>query len=310
MQLPLWTLFAVASVVRAIPTGLEARAKSAATSAVSSDTVNSVLLRPAFHARASYCSANSVLTLACGSSCDVIKDMKVLIAGGDDGEIPGFYVASDPTLQAIVVAHQGTDPTKLLSIANDAEIKHVTMNPQLFPTAADGVEVHDGFHKTQGRTAQQILGTVQSALKDTGFTKVLTTGHSLGGAIALLDATMFRMQLPSSIKVQSVTFGMPRVGNQQFADMVDSILPGFTRVTNQNDIVPIVPPRALDYEQVSGEVHIAAVDDSTGAANIVSCPGQENDNCSQGNSLLRVSISDHLGPYFNGISFGGKACPL
>ncbi|KAH8091740.1 alpha/beta-hydrolase [Cristinia sonorae] len=309
MQLSFVFLLAVVSAVRAVPTGLESRAKSsAAPSVVSANTVNS-LIRPAFHSRASYCSANNILTLSCGAPCDAIKDVKVIFAGGDDGVIPGFYVASDPALQAIVVAHQGTDPTKLMSIANDAQILHVNMNPQFFPTAANGVEVHDGFHKTQGRTAQQILGIVQSALKDTGFTKVLTTGHSLGGAIALLDALMFKMKLPN-VDVQSVTFGMPRVGNQEFANMVDSMLPGFTRVTNQNDIVPIVPPRALDYEQVSGEVHITSIDRATGAATVVSCPGQENENCSQGNSLLRVSIPDHEGPYFNGISFGGRACPL
>lgn len=49
-------------------------------------------------------------------------------------------------------------------------------------------------------------------------------GHSLGAAIATLDATMLRMQLPSDVTVDSVVFGLPRVGNQQFADMVDAIV--------------------------------------------------------------------------------------
>ena len=35
---------------------------------------------------------------------------------------------------------------------------------------------------------------------------------------------MLRMQLPSSIEVDSVVFGLPRVGNQQFADMIDSLV--------------------------------------------------------------------------------------
>ena len=46
------------------------------------------------------------------------------------------YVAVDPTLQAVVVAHQGTDPKKLTSLANDAEIKHVAMNTTLFTSPA------------------------------------------------------------------------------------------------------------------------------------------------------------------------------
>lgn len=39
--------------------------------------------------------------------------------------------------------------------------------------------------------------------------------------------------------------------------------------------MPVVPPEILGFEQVSGELHITSVDKS-GAATILSCPGQEN----------------------------------
>lgn len=119
-------------------------------------------------------------------------------------------------------------------------------------------------------------------------------GHSLGAAVATLDATMLRMQLPSSVEVDCVTFGLPRVGNQEFADMIDSLVrapsvcrtarglttektqfPTFTHVTNQKDPVPDVPPRFLSYQHPQGEVHITSVS-SSGAATLVACPGQEN----------------------------------
>ena len=51
-----------------------------------------------------------------------------------------------------------------------------------------------------------------------------TSGHSLGAAVALLDAAMLRMQLSSDVAVESVVFGQPRVGNQQFADMIDGMV--------------------------------------------------------------------------------------
>lgn len=66
-------------------------------------------------------------------------------------------------------------------------------------------------------------------------------------------------------------------------------------VTNQKDPVPIVPPRFLDFQHPSGEVHINAVDADGEATDIVACPGQENDNCSEGNSLIEASVSNHLG---------------
>ena len=163
----------------------------------------------------------------------------------------------------------------------------------------EGSLVHDGFQETQGRTADLVLSTVQSALSSTGFTRVLCTGHSLGAAVATLDATMLKMHLPSTVEVDSVMFGLPRVGNQEFADMIDNLvchlaqavlpcedtnllltvqLPDFTHVTNQNDPVPNVPPRFLSFQHPQGEIHITTVG-TNGDATMESCPGQENEVC-------------------------------
>ncbi len=42
---------------------------------------------------------------------------------------------------------------------------------------------------------------------------------------------MLRMQLDPSVQVDSVVFGLPRVGNQEFADMVDSMVCSLPRVS-------------------------------------------------------------------------------
>lgn len=277
--------------------------------AVSQSDITSKLQLPAFFARAAYCDPKTVTDLTCGAPCDAVKTLKVLASGGDEGATPRFFIGQHPDSQSVIVAHEGTDPEKILSIANDAKFAQVDMNSTLFPKAASGSKVHDGFQETQGRTADIVLSTVKSALSSTGFKRVLVTGHSLGAAVATLDATMLRMQLDSSVQVDSVVFGLPRVGNQEFADMVDSMLPGFTHVTNNDDPVPIVPPRFLSFQHPQGELHITSVDSKTGDATMEACPGQENENCSEGNSLLSASVQDHLGPYFNDISFGGSQCP-
>ncbi|KAI0630116.1 alpha/beta-hydrolase [Trametes polyzona] len=276
---------------------------------VSQDDITANILRPALFSRTAYCSAASVTNMSCGAPCDATPNVKVLTAGGDDGAIPGFFVASDPDTKTIVVAHQGTEPKKILSIANDVEFLQVDANTTLFPKAGDDVKLHSGFQATQGRTADIVMSTVKSGLSSTGFKRVLVTGHSLGAAVASLDAAMLRMALPDDVQVDSVVFGLPRVGNQAWADLFDTLIPNFIHVSNQNDPVPNVPPHSLEFEHPSGEVHITAVDSKSGDATMVDCPGQENQNCAAGNSLLDVSIPNHLGPYFAGISFGGKACP-
>ena len=70
----------------------------------------------------------------------------------------------------------------------------------------------------------------------------------------------------------------------------------FTFVTNQNDPVPILPPRTFQFQHSQGEIHIVSVDATTGdATSIVSCPGQENSQCSEGNSLIDTDVANHLG---------------
>lgn len=52
--------------------------------------------------------------------------------------------------------------------------------------------------------------------------KLLKVGHSLGGAVAELDALMFTLNLPSTVHIKSQTYGTPRVGNPAYATFFDS----------------------------------------------------------------------------------------
>ena len=106
-------------------------------------------------------------------------------------------------------------------------------------------------------TASAILSAVQNTLSTQGLSSVTVVGHSLGGALALLDGVFFSLQLPKDVTVKVISYGMPRVGNQAFANFVDSRLSGrVTHVNNQEDPVPVVPGRFLGFHHPSGEIHI------------------------------------------------------
>jgi len=110
---------------------------------------------------------------------------------------------------------------------------------------------------------------------------------------------MLRQELDPSVEVNTAVFGLPRVGNQEWADFVDAQLGGkLTRVSNQDDPVPIVPPRTIGFRHPVGEIHIKAVDGDGQATDVVSCDGQENSKCSAGNTVFTASVANHLGaPY-------------
>lgn len=225
-----------------------------------------------------------------------------MATGGDGDSTQFWYVGSSPSLQTVIVAHQGTDPSQLLADLTDINFFLEPLDPSLFQGIPSGVQVHNGFAREQASTASGILSAVQNTLSTTGLSSVTVVGHSLGGALALLDGVFFSLQLPKNVTVTVTSYGMPRVGNQAFADFVDSQLSGHvTHVNNQEDPVPVLPPGFLGFRHPSGEIHIL----DSGAWD--TCPGQENpsNSCIVGDvqNILEGNLSNHDGPYA-GITIG------
>lgn len=69
---------------------------------------------------------------------------------------------------------------------------------------------------------------------------VYYTGHSLGGALAVLAASLKK---PAAV----YTFGSPRMGNREFVDSIRHV--NIYRVVNPRDIVACVPP-------IPGIIHV------------------------------------------------------
>ncbi|KAG6907491.1 hypothetical protein DXG01_008684 [Tephrocybe rancida] len=253
-----------------------------ATTALSQDAVSTEFLRPAQFSRVAYCSSGAVTSWKCGAPCESLGGgVEVLQAGGDDGLVPMYFIAHDPATESIIVAHQGTEPSNLLSIVNDMSTVTLKLSSDrdsiVNAAHADSVKVHDGFQKTFERTADGLLAGVQSGLASTGVSKVLVTGHSLGAAVAMMDAMMLHQELDPSVQITTTVFGLPRGGNAAWADLVDATLADtMTHMTNQNDPVPTLPPQFLDYRHPGSEVHIRTVDANGDATDVVTCAGQEN----------------------------------
>ncbi|KAK2462713.1 hypothetical protein APHAL10511_005231 [Amanita phalloides] len=120
-----------------------------------------------------------------------------------------------------------------------------------------------------------------------------------GAPLALLDAVFLSLHLPEA-PISIIGYGMPRVGNQDFANFVNARFP-VKRINNQKDPVPTVPGESLGYVHTSGEVHII----ESGA--FESCPGPDNTNllCTAGDvpNIFAGRLADHDGPY-NGVTMG------
>ncbi|KAJ3476600.1 hypothetical protein NLI96_g11047 [Meripilus lineatus] len=176
-------------------------------------------------ARAAYCPSNLVSGWNCGEACRGIPGFQTTLTGGDGNAVQLYFVGYWPSQNSVVVAHQGTDPTQFLSLLTDANIIQRNLNSNLFPGISSSIYVHSGFADQHEETASTILTEVKRLISSKGATTVTLVGHSLGGALAELDALYMVLNLPSSIHVKSVTYGTPRVGNPAFATYFDSKVP-------------------------------------------------------------------------------------
>ena len=142
------------------------------------------------------------------------------------GSMIGYVITGD---DVTVVAFRGTD---------FSELSDWMANLGRSPTPTDHGDVHKGFYFAYQSMKPQVV----EILKTRDTTNLWVTGHSLGGALALLCA--YDLESIEDRKLNGVvTFGQPMVARQQFATHIDRILLGrYARFVNRDDIVPKVPP--------------------------------------------------------------------
>lgn len=212
-------------------------------------------------------------------------------------------------LAAIVVAHAGSNFDSIHSWLTDFDIMPDVADTDLDDgrsTESKPAYVHSGFHEVWLETKKDVLRQVRAALKKRPQVKtVLCVGHSLGGAIAQLDAVYLRNMLSKRIAIENITFGCPRVGNERWANQVDRVLDtNQVRIVYENDIVPRLAPSSLGFRHPSNEIWL-----DQQAKKVRLCRGQENQDCSAGLSRFRTSRKAHSGRYF-GVRIVGGLCAV
>ncbi|MBY8840432.1 lipase family protein [Streptomyces sp. SP2-10] len=149
-----------------------------------------------------------------------------------------YTMASD---DVIVTAFRGTEPQQIKDWLSDA-----TTPPRTGP-AGTGY-VHDGF----GEALESIWPDVKNThaeLRTNGQT-VWFTGHSLGGALAMLAGARMYLEDPRLAADGVYTYGQPRTCDSVLAKAYNKGLKGrMYRFVNNNDVVPQMPP-APPYSHV------------------------------------------------------------
>ncbi len=156
---------------------------------------------------------------------------KILAAQGyvltTHGELPGYgvsyFLATSDTAQQQILSVRGT---------SNVENAMVDVAFQLLANKPTGIKLHQGF----ALSADYIYDKVKTHLNRDY--RIDTTGHSLGGATALILAMYLDAADYTVGKV--ITFGQPKVTNMSGSRKYSHL--DVTRVVTPKDMVPLVPP--------------------------------------------------------------------
>lgn len=145
--------------------------------------------------------------------------------------IMGFVGRNDAT-QTMIVSFRGTEtPEDWLKDFDSLAVPFGDIN-------GSGL-IHQGFAAVYLTIRNSVIAGVDAA--KVNATSMWVTGHSLGGAVALLSALDFAKNAVPPLAPQLYTFAGPRVGDDTFKNLFDAAIPLCYRVFNRWDIVPQLP---------------------------------------------------------------------
>ena len=137
------------------------------------------------------------------------------------------FLATRSTDKIAVLAFRGTEADSWKDVKTDIKFR--------FYKGEHGAKMHRGFRDAYQKIKDQVKSAVDQHTQDN---TLYITGHSLGGALAIIAAK----HLERDALAACYTFGSPRVGNEEFAEEIRAPI---YRIVNAADGVPRVPPSWL-----------------------------------------------------------------
>jgi len=161
----------------------------------------------------------------------------------DNVGVIGYERISDRKTETFGMAYITADNLYLVFRGSQNK-KHWLSNFKILKKNHFGIRAHKGFSEA----SESVMDQVRSLIAEFPNQTPVLSGHSLGGAIAVLVAVALR---PAPIKV--ITFGQPRVSTT--AELRLALYGEYLRVVNGSDVVPRKP--MLGYSHAGSLLYLS-----------------------------------------------------
>lgn len=166
------------------------------------------------------------------------------------------YIGYDHAHSRILMSFRGT-----ANIDNWLKTNIRTIGPTRYQHDVDAADakVHPGFYDAYKLLqAAGLYDAIMDLVEMYPGSDVLSTGHSLGGALCVIAALELKVApVYEGLDIRNVgvvSFGMPRVFSPSLAEVFNNVIYSHWRIVNRYDIVTTIPPKTLGYYHVGTEI--------------------------------------------------------
>lgn len=217
--------------------------------------------------RASNATVAHILSVASGYAYAEIETMTTMMSRLGFGDhatvcvsetVDAMYIDTTAYLtqsrcgRVVILSYRGTPPASLVTWLGDADVGSDSMR-----LGSEAVAVHSGFYRNLRATRLAIVDELTTALRgrslvdstkklDHPMQALYITGHSLGGALAVL----FALSLCATPELRAIadrlralyTFGQPMTVGEPLPEAAGIVSAKTFRHVLPRDIVPLLPP--------------------------------------------------------------------
>lgn len=194
-------------------------------------------LKGVYYSAASYCAYDTLDLWTCGTPCLENPGIEKVYRLYNLAKATFGFAGYNNATNEIIFGFRGTNGADFKNWATNLDS---TMIP--YPGVA-GARIHSGFYEAYSDIKSQVHEAFKVLVAENPTARIFLTGHSLGGALAVVAAIDLKETFNPSNKMTLYTYGQPRVGDDDLSDHIFSLFNenNYFRVVNYDDTVPHNP---------------------------------------------------------------------